>query len=117
MKKTDGFTILEVMVSMVVISLVSISFSQVMGFVMKSHNRSDLLNQASHWGQMIIEDFRNPVTEGIVDFQGSYNLTLARIDRDLIHHTSNHALIKVTITIKEGENPIYSLSTMMLEVR
>lgn len=60
MKSTRGFTLIEVMASLLILCTVSLAFSHVVFFVIKTREESEFLNRSSLLAQLFIEDQRDP---------------------------------------------------------
>lgn len=100
MKKSEGFTILEVVVALLILSLLSLSFIQVLLFLAITKNRALLLNNASLWAQGILESGGE-----VPPPQNNQQMLSCREDRIQLHQCDTEALFFLRITIEwEEEN-------------
>lgn len=65
MKNTKGFTLLEVVAALLILSLIALSFLQVLLFLAVAKNKTRSLTTASLWAQDVLEEERNNNTSTI----------------------------------------------------
>lgn len=120
MKCTRGFTLIEVMVALIILCLISLAFSHVLAFIIKTRDESQFLKQASLMAQLFVEDQRDLSQDNSSLYRGGewdrfslrdswQNLDLSPCHRELM-------LCRVTIEWDEGYRVrSYTLSTLLLE--
>lgn len=114
MNKEYGFTLLEVIVALLIISLLSLSFLQILFFLGKARKNAYFLNTSSLWAQLILEDYN----DGNGSFPGGgENMHLSK-EKKTLHQGETAKLIILTLTITwedEGREDSFSLHTLKLE--
>lgn len=115
----EGFTLLEVMVTLVLIAIIFMAFAQVYGIVIKANYKSELTNRAIDLAQAELESLKQPgfdlstiVTDERLSVAGSQYEKLITIE----DYRGIEDVKKITVTIfwqEKGEEKSYSLSTVI----
>lgn len=113
MKKSDGFTLLEVLVSLLILCLLSLTFGQVMALMIKSGAHARDIKKASHLAQLIVEEYKGGGDGGSMEMEEE-GLVLKPVLIETLGAHGERALQKISITIRGGDREIYSLSTLLL---